>query len=172
MPRVEDGRSDVTGRLRRVADAYAGHLRERLGDNLVSVALFGSVARGEARPDSDVDLLVICDELPEGRFGRLRRLEAARAALDGDLARLRTEGIDTRLAVVVRTRAEAEHTVPLYLDMVEDARLLYDRGAFFANVLERLRAKLRALGAERRRRGRARYWILKRDFVPGEVIEL
>ena len=172
MRRVGDGRPDVTERLRRVADAYAGHLREQLGDNLVSVALYGSVARGEARPGSDVDLLVICDELPEGRFARLRRLEAARAALDDDLARLRTEGIDTRLAVIVRTRDEAEHTVPLYLDMVEDARLLYDRGAFFANVLDHLRAKLVALGAERRRRGHTRYWILKRDFTPGEVIEL
>ena len=169
---MEHGTTDVTEKLRRIADSYAHHLREHLGPNLVSVALYGSVARGEARHDSDVDLLVICDELPEGRFARLRRLEAARCALDGEVARLRAEGIDTRFAVIVRTRSEAEHTVPLYLDMVEDARLLYDRDAFFAGVLERLRAKLVALGAERRRRGRTRYWILKRDFTPGEVIEL
>jgi predicted nucleotidyltransferase len=172
MRPVEDGTPDVTERLRRLADSYARQLREHLGANLVSVALYGSVARGEARPDSDVDLLVICDELPEGRFARLRRLEAAGATLDGELARLRAEVIDTRFAVIVRTRCEAEHTIPLYLDMVEDARLLYDRDAFFARVLERLRAKLVALGAERRRRGRTRYWILKRDFSPGEVIEL
>jgi len=56
--------------------------------------------------------------------------------------------------------------------MSEDARLLYDRDAFFAGILQRLRARLAALGAERRRRGRTRYWILKRDFRPGEVIEL
>ena len=33
-----------------------------------SLALFGSVARGEARPDSDVDLLVEFDR-PVGLFG-------------------------------------------------------------------------------------------------------
>jgi hypothetical protein len=50
--------------------------------------------------------------------------------------------------------------------------LLVDRGGFFAAVLARLGARLAALGAERRRRGRVRYWILKRDLQPGESIEL
>ena len=34
-----------------------------LGDNLVSVILFGSRARGEAQPDSDVDLLLVVQDL-------------------------------------------------------------------------------------------------------------
>ena len=41
------------------ARRYAELLRQTLGDNLVSVVLFGSVARGEARPDSDIDLLIV-----------------------------------------------------------------------------------------------------------------
>jgi hypothetical protein len=39
-------------------------------------------------------------------------------------------------------------------------------------VLARLRGSLGRLGAERRRRGRVRYWVLKREFTPGEVFEL
>ena len=34
-------------------------LREILGDDLVEVILFGSYARGEAKEDSDVDVLVV-----------------------------------------------------------------------------------------------------------------
>ena len=44
---------------------------------VISLALFGSVARGEARPDSDVDLLVEFDR-PVGLFGLIalqQRLE-------------------------------------------------------------------------------------------------
>ena len=74
--------------------------------------------------------------------------------------------------MVLKTRAEAARIVPLYLDLVEDARLLYDRDGFFRSVLARLRASLERLGAERRTRGRIRYWVLKADWTPGEVIEL
>lgn len=37
---------------------------DALGDALVSVVLFGSVARGEAREESDIDVLVIADGFP------------------------------------------------------------------------------------------------------------
>jgi predicted nucleotidyltransferase len=40
------------------------------------LAVFGSVARGEARPDSDVDLLV--EFLPEATRGILRHLKVQR----------------------------------------------------------------------------------------------
>lgn len=158
--------------LRDAAERYTQLLRGMLGDNLVSVVLFGSVAREEATADSDIDLLIVCEELPSGRFARLRLLDQADRQFDGDLVCLRSRGIDTRLARLVRTRAEATHVVPLYLDFVQDAQLLHDKGGFFASVLTGLADSLTRLGAERRMRGRIRYWVLKRDFVPGEVFEL
>lgn len=158
--------------LQAAATAYARLLEEELRDNLVAVILFGSVARSEATPDSDIDLLVVCETLPDGRFARLGVLERVDARFEDELLRLRADGVDTRVVPLLKTRQEATRVVPLYLDMVEDACLLVDRGGFFAEVLAALRARLTALGAERRRRGRVRYWILKRDFRPGESIEL
>ncbi|WP_457742717.1 nucleotidyltransferase domain-containing protein [Thermococcus sp.] len=40
-------------------------LREILGDDLVDVILFGSYARGEAKEDSDVDVLVVVKRWPD-----------------------------------------------------------------------------------------------------------
>ena len=164
--------SAVSPELRGAAERYAELLRDVLGDNLVSVILFGSVARGDASAGSDIDLVIVCEALPEGRFARLRLLEEADRRFEAELARLRASGIDTRLARVIKTRQEAARMVPLYLDLVEDARLLHDQGGFFASVLSRLAESLSRLGAERRMRGRVRYWVLKRDFTPGEVFEL
>jgi predicted nucleotidyltransferase len=42
-----------------VVSEFAETLAERLGDELVQVALFGSRARGEARWRSDYDLMVV-----------------------------------------------------------------------------------------------------------------
>jgi len=41
--------------------AYVGALAERFGPRLLEVLLFGSKARNEARPDSDIDVAVILD---------------------------------------------------------------------------------------------------------------
>lgn len=38
---------------------FAAAVRAALGANLVELRLFGSRARGEARPDSDIDVLVV-----------------------------------------------------------------------------------------------------------------
>jgi len=172
MPDAAKTGSPATRALRDAAERYTELLRATLGDNLVSVVLFGSVAREEATADSDIDLLIVCEELPQGRFARLRLLDDADRRFDDDLARLRSQGIDTRLARLIRSRHEAGWVVPLYLDLVQDAQLLHDKGGFVASVLARLAQSLERLGAERRIRGRVRYWVLKRDFVPGEVFEL
>jgi len=44
---------------RRLAEEFARRLREALGERLVRVVLFGSAARGDHEPDSDLDALVV-----------------------------------------------------------------------------------------------------------------
>lgn len=163
---------DLNHALRAAAERYADLLRDALGERLVSVVLFGSVARGEARPDSDIDLLVVAEDLPEGRFARLRLLELVDRAFAPELGQLRAAGLTPRVAPLLKSREEAGRIVPLYLDLVEDGRLLFDRDGFFRSVLDRLAASMRRLGSERRVRGRVRYWVLKPDLKPGEVFEL
>jgi uncharacterized protein len=44
-----------------VAIEFARLVRERLGPHVLKVVLFGSRARGEAREDSDYDVVVVVD---------------------------------------------------------------------------------------------------------------
>lgn len=163
---------DINRAFLAAAERYTELLKGALGDNLISVVLFGSVARGEARADSDIDLLVIAEHLPPGRFARLRQLEEVERSFESELDRLRSVSVEPRLATLLKTRQEATRLVPVYLDLVHDACFLYDRDEFFRSVLARLDTSLKRLGAERRTCGRIRYWILKPDWKPGEVIEL
>jgi predicted nucleotidyltransferase len=57
----------LTDSERRTLDTYVRELRERLGEQLLAVRVFGSVARGESWPAgmpirSDLDLLVLVRE--------------------------------------------------------------------------------------------------------------
>jgi predicted nucleotidyltransferase len=46
--------------------AYVGVLQRRFGDRLVDTFVFGSRARGESHPDSDVDVMVVLEH-PSGK---------------------------------------------------------------------------------------------------------
>jgi predicted nucleotidyltransferase len=49
----------------RIAREAARRLKDAYGDRLREVVLFGSWARGEAHEESDVDLLVVLDEVAD-----------------------------------------------------------------------------------------------------------
>ncbi len=151
-------------------DALLRALREELGDRLVTLAVFGSVARGEARRDGDVDLLIVARGLPKGRLGRQEAFMRAEAKVERLMEGLAAEGFHVDFSPVLKTPEEAAGLSPLYLDMVDDAVILYDERGFFAGVLERLRRRLGELGAKKVRAGRRWYWVLKEPYRPGEEI--
>jgi len=75
--------------------------------------------------------------------------------------------------LVVKSPDEATYRSPLYLDMVEDAVIVVDRGRFFENVLAGMRARMRELGSRRvHLPDGSWYWDLKPDFRWGEVVEI
>lgn len=159
--------------FRPLLDALLLACRRYYGPRLVALAIFGSLGRGTAGPESDVDLLLICRDLPRGRIPRVDEFHAhVESALEIPLGELDAQGIHTRLSPVFKTPEELEAGSPLLLDMVEDAVILYDPEGILADRLRRLRNRLAELGARRIWRGEQWYWDLKPDYRPGEVFEL
>lgn len=147
-------------------------LRGHYGPRLVSVAVFGSVGRGAPREGSDIDILIVARDLPRGRTARVEAFLPVEDRLAPWLRRGRPAAGEILLSPVFKTPEELEAGTPLLLDMVEDARILFDDEGVLAQRLERLRARLRELGARRVWRGATWYWELKPDFKPGDVIIL
>jgi hypothetical protein len=162
----------LTEKFERLLNEVFAAARRYYGQRLVTFAVFGSVARGTQRPDSDVDLLLICDPLPEGRMRRIEEFRQVEDALEPVLESLGRQGIPTSLSVILKTPSEVQQGGLLYLDLTEDARLLYDKEEYFQRFLDGLRDRLRKLGARRIWRGNAWYWDLKPDFKLGDVFEI
>jgi len=59
--------SDVERKKREAAHFFVERLNERAGDLILKVILFGSVARGEAREESDIDILVYAKDVDKVR---------------------------------------------------------------------------------------------------------
>lgn len=142
--------------------------RAVLGERLVSILLFGSAARGEWSRNSDVDLLLVVDPAPRSLADRRRPLVAR-----WQQARRRLGLAAVQWDLVVKDRREAVQHSPLYLDMLADGILLYDRGSFLADVFARMRERMAELGSRRVYLSDGSwYWDLKPGVRFGEVVEI
>lgn len=156
----------------KILEVLLEEIRTFYGDRLVSVVVFGSVARGNYREDSDIDVLIIAEKFPLGRMKRVEEFSPIEEKLKPLIESMEREGLHTDISAIFKTPEEAKQGSPLFLDFVEDAMILFDQDQFFAEILDRLRKRLQELGARRIWRGEWWYWELKPDYKPGEIFEL
>jgi predicted nucleotidyltransferase len=118
-----------------VQAAIVRGLREGLGPALRSVVLFGSQASGTARPTSDIDLLLVADELPADTRARDR--------LAHRLCRLLFGRVGLPVQVVLFAPEELESAVsafnPLLLSLAGCHRVLLDADGGFKQAADGLR---------------------------------
>jgi predicted nucleotidyltransferase len=106
------------------------------GDSLLSLALFGSRARGQARGDSDIDVHAVIRDLEADPFVRSRRL-----------ARALPDQVALSINVVARTPQQFEATVTtLHLELAVDAVILWERERYLSERLAVVRERLREAG--------------------------
>lgn len=155
-------------------DQLVYQIQTRLGENVVSVVLYGSVARGQAGPESDVDLLLVLEGASSVYRERLQPILSILRELRRQSCwkSLEDQGISPSLSVLVLSQEEADQNRLLYLDMIEEARILVDRNDFFQHRLDVLEKRLRKLGARKVRQNGAWYWDLKPDLRIGETVTL
>ncbi len=154
--------------LNKLLENFTDAAKKHYGNRLVSIVVYGSVGRGTPRFDSDIDCLIICRDLPQGRTQRIEDFLILEEKLSPELKRLQQQGVSTTFSPILKTPEEVLKGSPLFLDMIEDAKILYDARQFFEKYLVNLKKRLKILGSKRVWKGNAWYWILK----PGEVFEI
>jgi len=116
----------------------------RWGQDLVSVIVFGSFARGDAYEHSDIDLLIIAKNLPKGwRERGTYELSLERLGLTWNtpLQVILVEPEEIRLAI--------DNVMPLLLEIRESYRHLFDRDMFFQNEMKRFEKMIIRRGVRR-----------------------
>ncbi len=100
-------------------------MRVRLGERVSAVAVYGSVARGQAHAASDVDLFVVHRGERAAVFAAF--LEAALQLRDHPLVReLHAHQIPTEPFPVFRSETELADTPWLLLDICDHGIILFD----------------------------------------------
>jgi len=165
----------IVGELPRWKKIYADLVEQLVlecrgfyGERLISFCVFGSVGRDSMHYASDIDCLIVAAALPLGRVKRVREFMQVESKLGEALTEARRNGVFIELSPVIKTPEEVRQGSLLFLDMLEDGQVLFDRDAFLKGYFAAFRQRLEQLGARRIRKGDAWYWVLKEEYKPGE----
>ena len=157
---------------RALAERVVAEYRSALGSDLLAIACFGSVARGEPTLESDLDLYVVTRETVSplldprlGTVGRLRETLEYKA--------LEQYGYRPDPMPIFHS-AEKLATHPwILLDIADHGVILSDSEGILTKELEAVRRRLQDLGSQRiQRPDGSWYWDLKPDWHPGETVAL
>ncbi len=155
------------------ASLIANKLEEILKNDLISVLLFGSAARGDAGEGSDIDILIVAEKFGKnGRFEVFNEIEKDLKASE-EYQDLKDKKLGTLISPVPLTPSEIEKNPSILLDIVMDGIMLYDVDGFIKNKMKSMRRKLKKMGSKRVFLDDKRYyWDLKPDYKLGEIVEI
>ena len=120
-------------RMDKALNKFIEKLGERLGDNLVSVVLFGSSAREDWDESSDLDLLIIVEEYDE--------IETI--LIDICVGIVMDYGVSIAPIIwdVEDLNANIKYKSPLFLTLLLGYKILYDETNFFRNKIREIKKK-------------------------------
>lgn len=145
-------------------------LLRTLGTSLISVVLYGSVARGTSGPESDLDILIILKDDGSSFGDRLHRLRNVDAEIDGERLRLyQQHGYSSSIQFYPLTQSEVSQDRPLFLDMIFDSVILYDRDNFMLKRLDRLRSDLERTGVRKVELPNGRWFWMLKPAIAGRI---
>ncbi|MBI4373537.1 MAG: nucleotidyltransferase domain-containing protein [Deltaproteobacteria bacterium] len=142
-------------------------------EHLIVLAVYGSYARGENRPDSDIDLFIVLEKLPEK--GSLKKHEAfvreVELPLDPLWSICSKEGIRMEVSALILSREQAKAFLPLYLDMAEHCLILTDKDDFLRKKLDQVGQQMKRWGSQKREVGGHWYWEIRPGTRWDEVVD-
>lgn len=156
---IPEGRTQpsVEGTKNVLLHKLAERCQEVFGDDLLGVALFGSAARGEEFPDSDLDLLLVLDANCALRRGLyLRWAKEIEPFLEENVGR----EVNPHFCHLPDS---PEAAGGLWLEVSIDGTVVWERRGEISRQLQALRAYLASGAARRHIRHGHPYWVREGD---------
>jgi predicted nucleotidyltransferase len=147
--------------------------KEYYKEDLISFVVFGSYAKDTLSPYSDIDILIITKKQPKSRPKRIINfISNVEKKLEKYIESLRKKNIFVEISPIIKTQEEVEYGSFLFLDMIQDSIILYDKDNFFKEYLDSLDKKLKEYGSKKVFKKGGYYWIIKENVNPKEGINL
>lgn len=169
----------IRGLANLINEEYAGllgaYVTSVIGNvkGLRSLVLYGSVARGKARKESDLDLLAIIDDRESLRdvFNEMIEL-TGKGAPGSERSYLSEHGMYRMISILPMSVSRLQNHPFIMLDIATEGVILYDDGAFESEAT-RIKRRLNEIGAKRVDLGQnGWYWDLMPHYSEGALVQV
>jgi len=113
---------------------FAKKVIERFGAKVISIVLFGSVARGTSKKTSDVDILIVMRDLPE------RTIERHSLLVDMEVEFIKKYHIS--ISPVCLSPEDFKNINPLFYGILVGYKVIYDPDNFWNNFKNRIKPEI------------------------------
>lgn len=156
---------------KKTVQRLVGLILDYYSEALVSLVIYGSYARDEARLNSDIDLFIILKH-KNGLKSTLEVFyENIEKNIEAELTVLYTKyGINMELSPFILSKEEANYFHTLYLDMIDNAKIIYDKDNFFKQILKSVSELKTKYNFRKEPVGNTFLWDMKNKNLLGERI--
>jgi hypothetical protein len=164
---------EMNGYIKDILKSAKDLMISKYGKDLVSIAVFGSVARGDFNLESDIDMIVVANS-NESMGKRLNNFQVVFEELlkTNAYKSCKEKMMPLKIQPIILNPEEVKKRPSILLDLVTDGKILFDEDDFLRLEIEAVRSRLKKIGAKKITRGGRWYWILKPDIKRGEVVEV
>lgn len=157
---------------KQLIDRFVKEVSTSLKEDLLAVTLFGSVARGEARKDSDIDILLLLRKKDKKIEEKLANI-GVESYYWKENKNLLKKGIRTKIYEIAKTERELRDNPLILLDILDHGIILFDPEGAMERLLKKMKEKLKELGTRKIIFSDGKWaWDLKPDWKKGEIVEI
>lgn len=148
----------IRQQLNQILNKWVGSPIIQSDKSIIGIIQFGSTTKNIIKHQTDVDLLIIFNQLPQKKMERSLRIDPIHESLESELKKI--NGYELVPSIVVKSKDNCDMLSPIYLDMTENSNTLYDPEGVIKRLLERTHAWIKRHGSYKVQKGNLWYWIL------------
>ncbi len=156
--------------VKKIADILIEHFR----DELLGIVWYGSSVRGEFSKESDIDFILVFKRIDSVTkiYEKLTKIVHEDILKTEEFKYLDKRGYLAYPSFYVMSLGEFKEHPPILLDPVVEGKILFEKDNIISKEFEKIRKKLKKLGAKRIKVFGDYCWILKPNIKKGEEIEI
>lgn len=139
------------------------HSLENNKIGLVGVLQFGSTLKKPIKKETDLDILLIFDELPSNKYDQFKLTLNMEDQLNSDLKKIKNHNI--QCSFILKKVSQLDHLSPFYLDFIDTSRIWLDPYNHLGNLIADIKNWIEKNGSKKIKKGNLWYWIYSPDHT-------